>query len=218
MSHSGGMYLQLNCNNDMKGQVKETPGPARRRHDDQFALLALTHKDFLMRLAKRLTGDTTSAEDLFQDTYLKAYKAFDTFEGASRCKAWLKRIMINTYINMYHRRRKLIFHQRDNEEMAQFPDIPGRELPQHEELNEERILRNFVCDEIRSSLLLLPDGYRLAIILYDMLGLQYKEISEILKLPIGTVKSRLYRGRKVLRENLSGGNGNGNGHNEIPCQ
>lgn len=171
-----------------------------------------------MHLAKRLTGDTTSAEDLFQDTYLKAYKAFNTFEGASRCKAWLKRIMINTYINMYHRRRKVIFHQRDNEEMAQYPDVAIQKLPQREELNEDKILRNFVCDEIRNSLLLLPEGYRITIILYDMLGLRYKEISEILKLPIGTVKSRLYRGRKTLKENLLGGNGDGKGHNEIPCR
>lgn len=171
-----------------------------------------------MRFAKKLTGDTTSAEDLFQDTYLKAYKAFDTFEGASRCKAWLKRIMINTYINMYNRKRKVIFHQRDNEEISKYPDLPVQKLPEREELNEDRILRNFVCDEIRNSLLLLPDGYRMTIILYDMLGLQYKEISEMLKLPIGTVKSRLYRGRKTLKESLLGGNGDGNGHNKIPCR
>ena len=212
------MYPQLNCNNSMNGKAKNAQGRARRHHDNQFARLALAHRDFLMHLAKRLTGDTTSAEDLFQDTYLKAYKAFDTFEGTSRCKAWLKKIMINTYINMYHRRRTLIFHQRDNNEMAQFADIPGQDVPRDDELNEDNILRNFVCDEIRNSLLLLPDGYRITIILYDMLGLRYKEISEILKLPIGTVKSRLYRGRKTLKENLLGGNGDGNGHNEIPCR
>jgi RNA polymerase sigma-70 factor (ECF subfamily) len=202
----------------MKANAKRTLKRTRQYRDDQFARLALAHRDFLMRLANRLTGDISSAEDLFQDTYLKAYKAFDTFEGATRCKAWLKRIMINTYINMYHRRRKVVFHQRDSEEMSQYPDIPVQKLPEREELNEDRILRNFVCDEIRNSLLSLPDGYRIAIILYDMLGLQYKEISEILGLPIGTVKSRLNRGRKTLRENLSGGNGNGNGHNEIPCR
>ena len=172
----------------------------------------------MMRLAKKLTGDATSAEDLFQDTYLKAYRAFDTFDGASRCKAWLKTIMINTYINMYHRRKKVIFHQQDNQGMSQYPDIPAQKLPEREELNEDRILRNFVCDEIRNSLLLLPDGYRITVILYDMLGLHYKEISEILKLPIGTVKSRLYRGRKTLKEYLIGGDGDGNGHTEIPCR
>lgn len=214
----GGMYPQLNCNNNMNGKAKNAQGGACRHQDDEFARLALAHRNFLMHLARRLTGDTTSAEDLFQDTYLKAYKAFDTFDGTSRCKAWLKRIMINTYINMYHRRRKVIFHQRDNEEMAQYPDIAVQKLPRHEELNEDNILRNFVCDEIRNSLLLLPDGHRITIIFHDMLGLQYKEISEILGLPIGTVKSRLNRGRKTLRENLLDGDGNGNGHNKIPCQ
>lgn len=208
----------MNCNNYVNGRTGDRLRRTRRHLDDLFARHALAHTEFLMRLAVKLTGDATSAEDLFQDTYLKAYRAFDTFDGASRCKAWLKRIMINTYINMYHRRRKLIFHQQDNEEISQYPDMPAQKLPECEELNEDSILHNFVCDEIRNSLLLLPDGYRITIILCDMLGLQYKEISEILELPIGTVKSRLYRGRKTLREHLTDGNGNGDRHRQKACQ
>jgi RNA polymerase sigma-70 factor (ECF subfamily) len=211
------MYLRLDCNNYVDGRTGDRLEQTRRRLDDQFGRLALAHQEFLMRLAVKLTGDTTSAEDLFQDTYLKAYRAFDTFNGASRCKAWLKRIMINTYINMYHRRRKLIFQLQDSEEISQYPDMPAQKLPECEELNEESILHNFVCDEIRNSLLLLPHGYRITIILYDMLGFQYREISEILELPIGTVKSRLCRGRRTLREHLADGNGNGDRHREAAC-
>jgi RNA polymerase sigma-70 factor (ECF subfamily) len=212
------MYLRLDCNNYVNGRTEDRLRRTRRRLDDQFDRLALAHREFLMRLAVKLTGDATSAEDLFQDTYLKAYRAFDTFDGASRCRAWLKRIMINTYINMYHRRRKLIFHLQDNEEISQYPDMPAQKPPECEQLNEDSILHNFVCDEIRDSLLLLPDGYRTTIILYDMLGLRYREISEILELPIGTVKSRIYRGRKTLREHLIGTDGDGNGHRETSCQ
>jgi RNA polymerase sigma-70 factor (ECF subfamily) len=162
-----------------------------------------------MRLARKLTGDRASAEDLFQDTYLKAFRAFDNFNGEFRCRAWLKKIMLNTYINMYHRRRKVVFFQSDMGELSQFPDSESDGLPHMEDVDEDRILRNFVCDEVRDSLLSLPEEYRITVILYDMLNIPYKEISSILSLPVGTVKSRLYRGRRSLRKSIQASHGNG---------
>jgi len=188
-----------------------------RHPADRFSRQALAHSDFLMRLARKLTGDNATAEDLFQDTYLKAFKSFDSFEGESRCRAWLKRIMLNTYINMYNRKQKITFYQRDNSELSELPGRTPDNIPQNVDLNEDNILRNFVCDRIRNSLLLLPDEYRLAIILYDMLGISYKEISETLGLPIGTVKSRLFRGRKFLKHNLLDVKNNGYGHRCDVC-
>lgn len=185
------------------------------RGHDRFSREALTHGKFLMRLARKLTGDSASAEDLFQDTYLKAFRAFDSFNGELRCRAWLKKIMLNTYINMYHRRRKVVFFQSDMHEMSQFPESESDGLPHMEDVDEDRILRNFVCDEIRDSLLSLPEEYRITVILYDMLNIPYKEISRILSLPVGTVKSRLYRGRRSLRESIQA-NG-GNGHKNCTC-
>jgi len=189
----------------------------RRRTEDRFARQALPHRDFLMRLAKRLTGETSSAEDLFQETYLRAFKAFDNFEGDSRCRAWLKKIMINTYINTYNRKQKIVFFQKDNHELSELSNGVEENHFQGMEIDEKNLLHNFVCDEIRHSLMALPDEYRMTLILYDMLGISYKEISEILSLPIGTVKSRLYRGRNSLRESLKGNGGNGNGHKNGAC-
>ncbi|MEE9555606.1 MAG: RNA polymerase sigma factor [candidate division Zixibacteria bacterium] len=201
----------------MKTQNQIKPSTPERRTDDRFSRQALAHRDSLMRLARKLTGDNYSAEDLIQDTYLKAFKAFDNFEGDNRCRAWLKKIMINTYINMYNRKQKIVFYHKDNGELSEFPGRNTEEYHYEYELNEEKILHNFVCDEIRISLLSLPAEYRAAVILYDMLGYPYREISEMLSLPIGTVKSRLFRGRKSLKESLMENPGNGNGHKKAAC-
>lgn len=209
------MFEEPNCIR----YVKKAKSKKVREDGDggRFAEQALAHTDFLMRLARKLTGDKSSAEDLFQDTYLKAYRAFDRFDGESRCRAWLKKIMLNTYINMYNRRQKIVFFHRQNEELSRLPDNSEPEYPQGREINEEQLLHNFVCDEIRQSLLNLPDEYRMAVILYDMLGISYKEIADTLSLPIGTVKSRLFRGRKYLKEFLKENSGNGNGHGNGAC-
>lgn len=205
------MYRPLICIIYVTEIAANRNGRIRRHGNDRFETVALAHSAFLMRLARRLTGDPSSAEDLFQDTYLKAYRAFDGFEGASRCRAWLKRIMINTYINMYNRQKKVIFQQHGNEEITQYPDLRSPTGTVRDDLNEDRILRNYVCDEIKKSLMTLPDLQRMIVILYDLVGLPYKEISGALSLPIGTVKSSLHRGRKSLRENLLAGNGDGHG-------
>lgn len=170
-----------------------------------------------MRLARKLTGDANTAEDLIQDTYLKAFRAFDGFQGEGRCRAWLKKIMMNTYINMYHRSRKVVFYNRHNGELSEIPGNQGVEYPQTLGFDENLILRNFVCDEIRVSLLALPSDYREIVILYDMLGIPYKEIAEMLGLPIGTVKSRLFRGRRTLKRKITEQDHHGNGHTRTAC-
>lgn len=185
--------------------------------DDRFSRQAMVHRESLLHLARKLTGDYSTAEDLTQDTFLKAFRAFDRFDGDTRCRAWLKKIMLNTYINMYNRKQKVLFFNRDNGELSEFPGRREDDYPHGDELNEEKILRNFVCDEIRFSLLSLPPEYRETVILYDMLGYPYREIADMLSLPIGTVKSRLFRGRKTLKESLLGHDGNSNGHKKTAC-
>ena len=211
------MIPLFDCIYNMNDQNECRTMRIKRRDDDRFSRQALTHRDSLMRLARRLTGDTSTAEDLIQDTYLKAFRAFDNFEGEGRCRAWLKKIMMNTYINMYNRRQKVVFFNRDNNELSEFPGLTRDDYPEAREFDEENILRNFVCDEIRIALLALSADYRAVVMLYDMLGIPYREISEILTLPIGTVKSRLFRGRKILKQSLIEQNGNGNGHKKTAC-
>lgn len=211
------MNPPLDCIKSMTVENIEKKVQRGRARDDNFSRHALAHRDFLMRLARKLTGNVTVAEDLIQDTYLKAFRAFDRFEGETRCRAWLKKIMMNTYINMYNRKQKVIFFQRDNREMAEIPNDDVEHFPHAENIDEDHFLRNFVCDEIRDSILAMPNEYRMTLILYDMLGVSYKQISEMLGVPIGTVKSRLFRGRKSLKSHIEKNTGNGNNHKNGRC-
>ncbi len=169
--------------------------------EEKFARLALPHRSYLFGLAGKLTGNRALAEDLLQDTYYKAYSAFATFDGSSRCRAWLKRIMINTYINSYNRNKKVVFCSQNDDEISQYPDKPKSRALINDDLDEESLLKNFVSDETRDSLLNLSSEYRLALIMYDMIGIPYKEMAEILEIPIGTVKSRLFRARIKFKAN-----------------
>ncbi len=188
----------------MKGRTMQTvPKTLTENSSNRFDKLAMAHKDFMLNYARKLTGNKTHADDLFQDTYFKAFKSFRAFDGGAQCRAWLKKIMINTYINSYNRKRKILFLSHFDDSIGQVPANPFKIEPGVYELDQDSILRNYVSDEIKQSLMLLPSSYRRAVILYDMLGLTYKEIAVKTKVPIGTIKSRLFRGRAALRGSLN---------------
>jgi RNA polymerase sigma-70 factor (ECF subfamily) len=172
------------------------------RTGERFERLALPHSAFMLNLARRLTRDETGAEDLYQDTFFRAFRSFDSFRGESLCRAWLKRIMINTYINMYNRKQKVTFYSQDDEIFDQYPALLSASYPDPDNFDQESFLREFVSDEVRKSLMQLPDSHRTVIIMFDMLGLSYREIACRVKAPMGTVKSRLFRGRLTLKRNL----------------
>jgi len=182
--------------------MQVTPQTTDRPTAERFEKIAMVHSAFLLNLARKLTGNEALAEDLFQDTYFKAFRSFDTFNGESRCRAWLKRIMINTFINMYNRKQKVIFYNQTEEEFNQYAAIPDSNQPDCDRIDQDSLLREFVSDEVRSSLMLLPESYRTVVIMYDMLGLSYKEVARKVQAPMGTIKSRLFRGRTALKENL----------------
>lgn len=182
--------------------MQSVPKGLQGNNSSRFEELAMTHTDFMLNYARKLTGNKTHADDLFQDTYFKAFKSFGAFDGGAQCRAWLKRIMINTYINSYNRKRKILFLNHFDDSIGQVPANPFKIGPGVYELDQDSILRNYVSDEIKQSLMLLPGSYRIAVILYDMLGLTYKEIAVKTKVPIGTIKSRLFRGRAALRGSL----------------
>jgi RNA polymerase sigma-70 factor, ECF subfamily len=174
---------------------------AARREFEQTALPLL---DNLYGAAMRLTRDPAEAEDLVQDSMVRAYRFWDTFKQGTNIKAWLFTILRNTFINGYHRRgRKRTFQNDVNAQMrsvgpsaavAYSSSIP----PGPEEALSSRITHA----RIREALDSLPPDYRLAVTLADLDGLSYKEIAEVMDCPIGTVMSRIYRGRKILHKLL----------------
>ena len=157
---------------------------------DEFETVALPHLHELYRMAARLLGDGAKAEDVVQETYLQAWKSFARFEPGTNCRAWLFKILTNT---IHHDRRGWFNLRRvkESEEVLSQAAVPAAPVP--EGIAQREILR---------ALDLLPADYRAAVLLADVEEFSYKEISGLLHVPIGTVMSRLSRGRKLLREQL----------------
>lgn len=164
---------------------------SKRTRTDEFEKAALPHLSELYRTAARLLGDCAKAEDAVQETYLQAWKSFERFEPGTNCRAWLFKILVNT---IHHHRRKW-FNLRlvkDSEEALEQAVAVACPIP--ERIAQEEILR--ALDH-------LPADYRAAVLLADVEEFSYKEIAGVLEVPIGTVMSRLSRGRRLLRDELS---------------
>jgi len=172
--------------------------PAREKRAE-FERQALVHTDALYGAAYRLTRNPRDAEDLVQDSLLRAYRFWDSFEQDSNCKAWLLRIVTNTFINEYQRKKRsrevldaATAEQDTTDGILVHADASDRQSP------ERALLDRSVSDDVQRSLDALPDDFRTAVVLCDVQGLSYKEIAEIMQTPVGTVMSRLFRGRKLL--------------------
>ena len=157
----------------------------------EFEAAALPHLNDLFRTATRLLGNSTEAEDIVQETYLLAWKSFDQFEPGTNCRAWLFTIMFNA-VRHYRRR---CFDRRVTGETAQILEETVRYTPPvPEELTDQDVL---------SALDGIPPEFRAVVLLADVQEFSYKEIAQILRVPMGTVMSRLSRGRALLRATLS---------------
>ncbi len=162
----------------------------------------LVHIDALYRSALYLVKNESSADDLVQETYLKAFKSLQDDKEVRSVKAWLFRILMNTFINKYRKEKRepsLVdfdsveaFHESLQEE-ARVPSI----------LDDESALDSLMDDNIKRALEALPDDFRMVILLSIVEGFSYREISKIVDCPVGTVMSRIYRGRKMLKEKLA---------------
>ncbi len=158
----------------------------------------------LYAAALRMTRNPADAEDLVQETYLRAYRGFGGFEQGTNLKAWLYRILTNTYINSYRARRR----RPDETELDEVEDlylyrrIGGLEAAMAGRSAEDELLDRFTDAEVKEALESLPESFRMAVLLADVEGFAYKEIADILDIPIGTVMSRLHRGRKALQKRL----------------
>lgn len=159
----------------------------------EFEEVALEHMDALYNRALRMAKDATEAQDLAQDVYLRAYQFFDRFEQGTNFKAWLFKILQNVFINKYRRevREPGVVNILHCEE-----DIATATTP------EDEIFDKLLDDDVARAIDALPDEFRLVVILVDLEGFSYKETAEITDRPMGTVMSRLHRGRKLLRDSL----------------
>jgi RNA polymerase sigma-70 factor (ECF subfamily) len=154
--------------------------------------------------ALRMTRNPADAEDLVQETYLKAYRGFGGFQEGTNLKAWLYRILTNTYINQYRaKQRRPVESELDEvEDLYLYRRLGGLEAAQASRSAEDELMDLFTEAEIKEAIEDLPENFRLPVLLADVEGFSYKEIAEILDIPIGTVMSRLHRGRKGLEKRL----------------
>ena len=154
--------------------------------------------------ALRMTRNPADAEDLVQEVYLRAYRGFGGFEQGTNLKAWLFRILTNTYINSYRaRQRRPEETELDEvEDLYLYRRLGGLEAVTYSRSAEDELMDTFTDAEVKAAVEDLPEGFRMAVMLADVEGFSYKEIAEIMDVPIGTVMSRLHRGRKALQRSL----------------
>lgn len=169
--------------------------PAARCRD--FEAEALVHLDALYRTALRLTGNRAEAEDLVQDAYLRAFKNFNRFTPGTNCRAWLFTIMRNVFLSrIRHRGREVLKDGAELESAAASVTAPSSDHPEAE------FFRRVLPGDVERALRSLPLAFREVVILVDLEGFSYREAAEALGCPVGTVMSRVYRGRGLLRHGL----------------
>ena len=168
---------------------------------DAFLQEAVPHINLLHNYALKLLGNKLDADDLLQDTYLRAFRFFNTYERGTNCKAWLFRIMKNLYINRY---------RKDQKEAAKvdyglienyFDTVKSLEMDSND--LQTMIFSMLLDDEITGALESIKDDFKVVVILCDLEGFSYEEIADFLHCPIGTVRSRLHRGRRLLQKKLA---------------
>lgn len=180
--------------------VLHMAGLNKNRKHREFAEEALPHMDFLYNYGLRMTNNRADAEDLVQETYLKAFRFWDKYEKGTNIRAWLFRILKNSFINRYRKVSKEP-NKVDYDEVKEFYNTIRAESADPNDL-QEIMFGNLLDDDITGAIASLPEDFRTVVILCDIEGLTYEEIAEFAECPLGTVRSRLHRGRKLLRAQL----------------
>lgn len=173
-----------------------------RAREQRFSVEAMPHAHALFGAAMRMTRSPDDAADLVQETYLKAYRAFDQFETGTNCKAWLFRILTNAFINTYRRKvkeREILEGEHQQSAEDNLIHLPSKQSTLDPE---GAIIDQGFGDEVLSALDKIPVDFRSVVVLSDIEGFSYKDIAEMCALPVGTVMSRLFRGRRMLQEHL----------------
>jgi len=172
----------------------------KNKKDQVFENELLPHIDALKTFAFHLTYNENDADDLVQETYMKAYRFIDKYIEGTNAKAWLFKILKNAYINEYRKKSKRP-KQVDFEDIVSYHDSDDSSSTSYLDLREE-IFQNMMGDEVTIAINRLPIDFRTVILLCDVEGFTYEEISKIINVPIGTVRSRLFRARNMLKEKL----------------
>jgi RNA polymerase sigma-70 factor (ECF subfamily) len=189
---------------DSEEETEEVPGDysaedlEQRRAD--FELEAMPHMNLLHNYAYKMSYNQLDADDLLQETFLRAFRFFHKFEKGTNCKAWLFRIMKNLFINKYRKNQKEP-GKVDYGEVENFFDSIRSEKMDSSDL-QQKVFSNLLDDDVTKALNSLQDDFKTVVILCDLEGLSYEEIADFVQCPIGTVRSRLHRGRKMLQEKL----------------
>jgi RNA polymerase sigma-70 factor (ECF subfamily) len=171
-----------------------------------FADQAMQHMPALYTAALRITRNPADAEDLVQETFLKAYRAFDRYEQGTNLKAWLYKILTNTFINSYRaaKRRPEKADVEDVEDLYLYHRLDNLQTAGTGRSAEDEFFARITDDDVKQAIESLPEAFRIAVLLADVEGFSYKEIAEIVDVPIGTVMSRIHRGRRALQKALAG--------------
>jgi RNA polymerase sigma-70 factor (ECF subfamily) len=171
---------------------------------EDFTHDAMQHAPQLFSTAMRMTRNRSDAEDLVQETFIKAWRSFATYQQGTNLRAWLFRIMTNTYINKYNaqQRKPTETELDDVEELFLYKRLGAVDQSQLSQSTEDQMLSLFTDDEVKKALEELPEQFRIPVLMSDVEGFSYKEIAEILEIPLGTVMSRLHRGRKAMQKML----------------
>jgi RNA polymerase sigma-70 factor (ECF subfamily) len=174
----------------------------------EFEELFLPLLDNLYNIALRMTRNVKDAEDLVQETYLKAYRFFHRFERGTNARAWLLTILTNTFRTRYRKKKQepdmVDFQAIENFCLADeiVKEITSSDKSEAKGAAVTEMLKDYVSDDIIEALENVPEQFRLAVLFSDVEGFSYQEISEILGISVGTVKSRIFRGRKILQKLL----------------
>ena len=181
--------------------TKKKDNISREKKIEIFEKEFLPHIDALKTFAFYLTYNDEDANDLVQETYLKAFRFAEKYNKGTNSKAWLFRILKNAYINAYRKKSKQP-DRVDFEEVVNYHKSDDASQNKYLNLKEEELFENIMGDEITKAISSLPAEFRTVILLADIEDFSYKEIAKIINIPIGTVRSRLFRARNTLKELL----------------